>query len=151
MKAHAVVFVALGMAGGLLVGGCSTYRSPVTGGEAHYRCETLRTKLNTDIGAVYAAARLALGELHLKPMRAAEDGISGEIMALDARRDTVEILLGALPEERTALCIRIGVFGDKNKSIVLLERILENLVPQEESAITPVVQWDDQFIGSPKR
>ncbi len=143
MKAHGVVFVTLGMAVGLLLGGCSTYRSPATGEKAHYGCETLRTKLNADIGAVYAAARCATRELRLKPMRAAEDGISGEILALNARRDTVEIRLGALPEGRTALYIHIGVFGDKKKSIVLLERILENLIRQGPGGVMPVVQWEE--------
>ncbi len=151
MKAEAIVLVALGMAGSLLADGCSAYRSPATGEKAYYGCETLRTKLNADIGAVYAAARCATRELRLKPMRAAEDGISGEILALNARRDTVEIRLGALPEGRTALRIRIGVFGDKKKSIVLLERILENLIQQEEGVVTPVVQWSEQAIGLPKR
>jgi len=149
MKSDIMVLAALGLAGGLLMSGCSTYRSPATGEEAHYGCERLKTELNVPIGEVYAAARRATCELRLRPMRAAEDGISGEITAFDAQRDTVEIRLGALPEGRTVMSIRVGVFGDKNKSVVLLERILENLGQQEGP--TPVAQWNDLPIGSPLR
>ncbi len=151
MKAHAVVLMALGVTTCLLVGGCATYHDPATGEPAHYGCETLRTKLNADIGAVYGAARRATNELHLRVTRAAQDGISGEILARDAHRDNVDIQLGALPEGRTRLTIRVGVFGDKNKSIVLLQRILDNLSREGQVAAAPVMQWGDQSMGPPKR
>ncbi len=151
MKAHGVVLVVLGMTGGLLVGGCATYHDPATGEEAHYGCQTLKTKLDADIGAVYTAARRATNELRLRVTRAAQDGISGEITARDAHRDNVDIQMGALPEGRTVLTIRVGVFGDKQKSIVLLERILANLSGQPQATVAPVVQWGDQSIGLPKR
>ena len=147
MKAHAVVLMALGVTACVPAGGCATYHDPATGEPAHYGCETLRTKLNADIGAVYGAARRATNELHLRVMRAAQDGISGEILARDAHRDNVDIQLGALPEGRTRLTIRVGVFGDKNKSIVLLQRILDNLSRQELAAFMPAVEWSRAEVG----
>ncbi len=151
MKAYAVVFVALGMAGSLLVGGCYTYHNPATGEEAQYGCETLTAKLDAEIPAVYAAAKRATSEFRLRVTRAAQDGISGEIRAIDAQRDTVEVELGALPEGRTVLKIRIGAFGDKNKSIVLFEQIVENLSQAQQLAAAPAVQWGDPSVRPAKR
>jgi hypothetical protein len=143
MKAHAVVFVALGMAACLLPGGCAAYQDPTTGEKAHYGCQTLKAKLDAGIPVVYAAARRATSDLHLRVTRAAHDGISGEIRAIDAQRDCVDVCLGALPEGRTVLKIRVGVFGDKNKSIVFFEQIMKNLSQAQPLAAAPVVQWEN--------
>jgi len=146
MRIRAIVLGVCGVAGGLLVPGCSTYHDPATGAQATYASETLRARLDAPIGAVYAAAKRATSELRLRSMRAAEDGISGEITALNARHDTVNIELGALPENRTQVAIRVGVFGDKNKAIVLFERILENMSQEGRSAAVTTVQWGGQPI-----
>jgi hypothetical protein len=50
MKARAVLFVALGP-------GCSGYQDPTTGEEARYSLDTLRTRLDLEIGTVCATAR----------------------------------------------------------------------------------------------
>jgi hypothetical protein len=147
MDARVVMLVALGIAGSLLAPGCSTYRDPASGEEARYGLETLKARLSLEIGTVYAAARRAADELKLKVMRAAEDGISGEIRAYDAQRDQVEIRLGAMPEGRTLLTINIGAFGDKNKSIVLFEHILDNLSRAEQIAAAPALQWGGPAVG----
>lgn len=141
MKAYALWIVVLGIAGGLLGQGCSTYRDPATGEEATYGCQTLKAKLDLDIGTVYAAAKRAALDLRLRVMRAAVDGISGEIRALDAQRDSVDIQLGAMPEGRTRLTISVSVFGDKDKSIVVFERILGNLSATQQAAAAASVQW----------
>jgi len=150
MNAHAMVLVTLGVAGGLLTHGCSTYRDPATGEEARFGMETLKARLDLEIGAVYAAARQAADDLDLKVMRAAEDGISGQIQALDAQYDLVTIRLGAMPEDRTLLAINVGVFGDKNKSLVLFEQIMDNLSRAEQIAAAPALQWGGQMVGPPR-
>ncbi len=150
MDARVITLVALEMAGGLLAPGCSTYRDPATGEEATYGMETLKARLDVDVGTVYAAARRAANELHLRVMRAAEDGISGEIRAYDAQRDQVEIRLGAMPEDRTLLAINVGPFGDKKKSLVLFEHIMENLSRAEQIAAAPSLPWGGQAVGPPR-
>jgi hypothetical protein len=141
MKAHAVWFVVLGLAVVLLGQGCSTYHDRASGEEATYGCQTLKAKLDLDIGTVYTAAKRAAFCLRLRVMRAAEDGISGEIRAIDAQRDWVEIRLGALPEGRTRLTISVGAFGDKKKSIVMFEHIMANLSAMQQAAAAACVQW----------
>jgi hypothetical protein len=141
MKAYVFWLVAVGSAGSLLCPGCAAYHDPASGAKAWYGCETLRAKLDLEIGAVYVAAKQATADLYLKVRRSAADGISGEIRALDARYDTVEIRLKALPRNRTAVAIRIEPFGDKQKSIVVFVQIMENLSREQQLAAASSVQW----------
>ncbi len=147
MDTRLIMLVVLGVAGGLLAPGCSSYRDPVTGEKATYGMQTLKARLDADVGTVYAAARKAAAELKLKVMRAAEDGISGEIRAYDAQRNQVEIRLGAMPEDRTLLAISVGPFGDKKKSIVLFEHIMGNLSQAEQIAAAPALPWGGPAVG----
>ncbi|MCL5282452.1 MAG: DUF3568 domain-containing protein [Planctomycetes bacterium] len=150
MKAHALMLAVFGIGGGLLAPGCSTYHDPATGEKATYGIQTLKARLDLDVGTLYAAAQRAAVEANLKVVRTAEDGISGEIWAYDAQRDLVQIRLGALPEGRTLLAINIGVFGDKNKSIVLFEYILDNLNRAERFAAACSGPWADQAVRPPR-
>jgi len=150
MDARVVMLVALGIVGGLLAPGCSTYHDPATGEEATYGMQTLKARLDVDVGTVYAAARRAADELNLKVMHASKDGISGQIRAYDAQRDQVEIRLGAMPEDRTLLAINVGPFGDKNKSLVLFEYILKNLSRAAQVAAAPSLQWGGQAVEPPR-
>ena len=43
-----------------------------------------------------------------------------------------------MPEDRTLLAINVGVFGDKNKSLVLFGHIMDNLGQVEQNAATYV-------------
>jgi hypothetical protein len=146
MKISIVMLLVLGTLGGLFVPGCTTYRDPVTGEEATYLFETLRARLNLEIGPVYAAAEKAVHELRLRPTRQAEDGISAEIRAVDSHYQTVEIRMAALPQGRTLLTIRVGLVGDKDKSLVLFEQIMQNLSQAEQQAAAPAVQWGDRAL-----
>jgi len=143
-----VILLAVGLAGGWLVPGCTTYRDPVTGQEARYRFETLRAELDLPIRTVYTAAKRATSELDLRSTRAAQDGLAGEIRAVNAQLETVDIQVGALPGGRTELSIRVGVFGDRDKSIVLFESIMANLSAPEQLAAVPSLRWDEKPLES---
>jgi len=101
--------------------------------EARYEWETLRAEIDAPVSTVFYAAKDAAEELDLELLRCALDGLAGEIIALDANRDDVDIHLEALPESRSLLAIRIGVFGSVNKSEVLFSRIGEELSGQENA------------------
>jgi len=151
MKAEVIGLVAVGIASAMLCQSCASYRDPATGEEAKYGFETLRATVHLEIGTVYAAARKATLDFRLKAVRAAEDGISGEIRAWDAQSDLVEVRLGALPENRTLLTIRVGTFGDRNKSLVLFERIMENLSEAHQVAAAPDLQWSPRPVHPSRR
>ncbi len=132
MRRLAVTIAFVVATGCLLCPGCApTYRDPATGVEARYEWETLRTELGEPISTVYYAARDAAQELDLRMLRCDLDGIAAEIVALDAHLETVYIRLEALPESRSLVMIRVGMFGSKNKSIVLFSQIMEQLAGQE--------------------
>ena len=42
-------------------------------------------------------------------------------------RKVITIKFEVLPRSRTKMAIRVGSFGDKNKSTVIFNRIMENL------------------------
>lgn len=129
--------------GCFLCPGCApTYQDPVTGAEARYEWETLRTELEQPISTVYYAARDATDNLDLRLLRCDLNGISAEIVALDAHLETVTIRLEALPEFRSLLTIRIGLFGDENKSVVLFSEIMDHLAGRE-GAFSKVLTPDD--------
>jgi hypothetical protein len=81
--------------------------------------------------------------------REAEDGISAEIIALDAQRERVDIALGALPGSRTKLCIQVGFGGDRDKSIVLFESIVAKSSRQGWVTAVPPAPQSAQGGGSP--
>jgi hypothetical protein len=128
MRGRAVVIVGLAMAGCLWYPGCaSTVEDPATGAQAQYEWETLEAELDPGIRTAHLAAREAVDRLDLRVLRDELDGIAAEILALDAHFDSIEIRLAALPESGTLLTIRIGLFGDRNKSAVLFGRIMQSL------------------------
>jgi hypothetical protein len=147
MRGHGIVCTVLVVVGSLCCPGCGReIRTSATGVEVEYEWNTLEARLDYGIEHVYKAARETAHELDLEVFRGAQDGIAAEILALDARRDEVEIVLGALPGSRTELCIRVGCFGDRNKSVVLFDAIMSKLTEEETAAsvlppvsgITPV-------------
>jgi hypothetical protein len=118
----------VGVTLGLLCPGCSsTVQDPATGARAEYQWETLTAELDQEIGVVYPAAKEATDELDLRVMREEVDGLAGEIRVIDAHLDSIDIQMEAMPAGRTLLTIRVGIFGDKNKSTVLFGEIMENL------------------------
>lgn len=133
MGRWAVVAMSAVAAGCFLGSGCApTYQDPATGVEARYEWETLKAKLNRPIAEVYYAARDAAEDLDLRPLRCGLDGIAAEVVALDAHCDRVDIRVGALPESRSLLAIRVGFLGDMNKSAVLFSEIMERLARCED-------------------
>lgn len=134
MTRRGAALVLLTLAGLVLFPGCGpAYRDPATGLEASYEWETLASELDLEIDDVYPAACATVDELDLRVLRDTLDGIAAEILALDAHFETVTVRLAALPEARTLLTIRIGLFGDKNKSIVLFSQIVRNLGQREDA------------------
>jgi hypothetical protein len=128
MKRRAVAIRALVIGGCLLLAGCGSPAIETGPGvRAGYAWDTLYARLDYPIGEVYHAAGAAVKELHLKVLRHGRDGVAGEISAMDAQHEYIWIDLQAWPRSRTALTIRAGVFGDRNKSAVIFERILEDL------------------------
>jgi len=140
MKARIVLLIVLGLAGGLLVPGCLTYKNPTTGTKA-YTYHTLRAEVDAPMPVVYAAALQAADSLDLTVGRADQGAFGAVIRAVDVLDNVVDIRLKVLSPERTGLAIDIGVFGDRRKSIMVFDRIMANLAEKEPALVVPSVWW----------
>jgi len=128
MTARAVTLVVAAFVGCWFCQGCaSTVREPTRGVEAKYQWDVLEARVDRSIWEVHEAAQEAVEDLELRVIYKGVDGLAGAIRAVDARFENVDVQLGALPRSRTLLTIQIGLFGDKDKSIVLFEHIMAQL------------------------
>lgn len=108
--------------------GCgSEVHSPQRDALAEYEWGTLEASTNHPLERTYTATTKALSDLELGSWYDRHDDIAAEIIARDAQGDVVTINLEALPESRTQVKIRISRFGDKNKSQVVFNHIMEHL------------------------
>jgi len=76
---------------------------------------------------VYNAAMKTIKAMDLKLVSEKKDALSGEITSTDVEEKKIQIKLAALTSETTKISIRIGSFGDEDKSRVILESIRKNL------------------------
>jgi hypothetical protein len=114
----------LALAAGIALAGCATSVNDTQGRrEAIYELGTLKATLSAPIGQVYEAAQESLKELDLRVLNAKHDGIAAELVSRDAQDKQVSVRLEAMPDSQTQLHISVGMFGDKNKSVVLLQHI----------------------------
>jgi hypothetical protein len=128
MRRNVTSFLVFLAGGFLLCQGCSSgIQGPGADFNAQYEWGTLKAKLDYPISAAHKAAKAAVEELKLKVVYDAHDSVAGQIIARDADRQTIKIMLDALPMSRTALTMTVGFFGDKSKSNVIFNKIVENL------------------------
>ena len=108
--------------------GCASSLNDAQGKrEALYEMGTLKASISAPVNRVYEAAQQTLKDLDLATLGAKQDGIAAELLSRNAQGQEIAIRLGALPDSKTQLHIHVGMFGDKNKSIVLLRHIKDNL------------------------
>ncbi len=128
MNVRQTVFLCPVLAAGFALLGCATSVNDSTGRrEAIYELGTLKATLPAPIERAYASAQETLKELDLRVLGAKQDGIAAELVSRDAQGVQVSIKLEAMPDSQTQLRIHVGMFGDKNKAVVLLRRIKNNL------------------------
>ncbi len=116
------------LAAGVVLAGCATSINDARGRrEAIYELGTLKATLPAPIDRVYDAAQEAFRELDLRVLDAKRDGIAAELVSRDAQGEQLSVKLEAMPDSQTQLRIRVAMFGDKNKSVVLLRHIKDRL------------------------
>ena len=101
---------------------------------ARYAWDALNARLDYTVDEVHEAASGAVHQLDLDVLRDDHDGVAGEVSTVDAPRENIVIDMEALPGSRTILTIRADIFGDRNKSEVIFEQIMENLRREEVAA-----------------
>jgi hypothetical protein len=91
------------------------------------------------IDTVFDATREATEKLGLSVLegKTEKDALSATIVARDAEDKRVTIKLKARTEQSTKISIRIGTFGDRTKSLMIYNRIRENLKATTEAQVSP--------------
>lgn len=108
--------------------GCgSDIHSTGPASEADYDWGTLEATLDDPLEASYRAAKDALAELELPILHDTQDDIAAELATRDAHDEEITIRLEALPGSRTQMTIHASPLGDKNKSHVIFNQIMDNL------------------------
>jgi len=112
--------------------GCAAVIAAVAGagiGVATYAYVTgdLKIEYPCPYDAVWAAALQALQDLDITVEETIKDGISGTIKAKRANDTPVHIKVKREAEETTIVKIRVGVFGNKKESIIIMEAIDKHL------------------------
>jgi len=112
-----------------LSGGCAGLIVGTAGGGAAvaYVKGELRATKDAPIGSVYGATLRALDEMNIRVSKKRQDATSAQITGELANDDDLEIWFERTSDDSTRLGIRIGTFGDEEKSRLILERIDEQL------------------------
>jgi len=80
-----------------------------------------------NIDKVYNATLKAMEKLELNVTEKSKDALSAKVIARDSQDKKITIILASTAEGATKISIRVGVFGDKTKSLLIYEQIKKNL------------------------
>lgn len=130
VNCRAIVSVMLLLAIAFGTGGCLVAAVGAgAAGTAVYLTGDLEAMEPHGIDAVYAAARKAVGDLELSLIESetGKDALAATVTARDSEGKDIKIKLASTTTGTTKMSIRIGVFGDKTKSTLILQQIQENL------------------------
>lgn len=83
--------------------------------------------LNHSLDDVYRAAQKAVAQLDFTKINEQKSGVDARLISRTATDKKVEITLQRTGAKVTKLDIRIGVFGDQDMSLTLLDTIKSNL------------------------
>lgn len=96
-------------------------------GTAVYATGDLEVVEAEKLDVVYDATLAAMKDLDLYVTKQTRDALSAVIVARDAQDKKITIKLNAATSEVTELSIRIGTFGNEEKSRLIHKEILRNL------------------------
>jgi hypothetical protein len=91
----------------------------------------IRGELDATLGNQYdlviKATDGSIGQLQFAKVRETKDAFSSEIIARTAEDKKIDITITKVADNLTKVAIRIGVFGDEEKSRAILDKIKGNL------------------------
>lgn len=116
------MFLLQGCAAVLIVGGITAGAST-----AAYIKGDLEVTLKEDINSVYQACLIALDELEINVIKQQKDQLSARIIGRDAMDKKITLKMNSTNEQLTKLSVRVGIFGNKEKSQIIYQKIKENL------------------------
>lgn len=97
------------------------------GGTVAYIRGDLEATLEADVNRATTASEAAIKELGFALVKRAVDTTGGEVIARTAQDKKVSIELERASEKVTNVRIRVGTFGDEERSQLILETIQQEL------------------------
>ena len=120
--------MALGLAVLGLASGCvAVVAGAGAGGAVAYTEGRLSADLSADIGRTEQATRTAISQLQFVLVSDRTDALSGELIARTAQDKKVDIELSKSGDTVTHVKIRVGIFGNSEISLEILNKIKANL------------------------
>ncbi|MFZ5494277.1 MAG: DUF3568 family protein [Verrucomicrobiota bacterium] len=111
-----------------LTTGCVVVAAGAVGaGAVAYVRGELESSLEADLDAAYAAAQRALTKLEFARIDQRKSGLDAQLVHRTALDKKVEIKLKKVTDKLTKIEIRVGVVGDQELSLTLLEKIKDEL------------------------
>jgi hypothetical protein len=107
--------------------GCVVVAAGAGAGAVAYVRGDLDTTVNADYEKVVSAAREAVSELEFAKVSDNKDALKAVLVSRTAQDKKVEITLQNTGKKITNVKIRVGVFGDEQLSISILDKIKSNL------------------------
>ncbi len=96
------------------------------GAVAYVRGE-LESSVEADLDATYAAAQRALDKLEFARIEQRKSGLDAQLVHRTALDKRVEIKLKKITDRLTKIEIRVGIVGDQELSLTLLDKIRAEL------------------------
>lgn len=96
------------------------------GAVAYVRGE-LESSVEADLDATYAAAQSALAKLEFARIEQRKSGLDAQLVHRTALDKRVEIKLKKITDRLTKIEIRVGIVGDQELSLTLLDKIRAEL------------------------
>lgn len=107
--------------------GCVVVAAGAGAGAVAYVRGDLDTTLNADYEKVVAATREAIEQLEFAKMSDNKDALKAVLVSRTAQDKKVEITLQSAGKKITNVKIRVGIFGDEQLSLSILDKIKSNL------------------------
>lgn len=111
-----------------LAGGCTTVvDTSNSGASITYQAGKLETFVAADLAKTTVATRRALEILRFASVRERTDALNSVFVARTALDKKVEVTLTKVSDATTRIDIRVGLIGDQDVSLAVLEKIRTNL------------------------
>jgi hypothetical protein len=125
---YRVVLALVSLAALPWLSGCVVVAAGAVGaGAVAYVRGSLESSLEANLDTAYAATQRALAQLEFAKIEQSRSGVDARLVHRTALDKKVEIKLKKVTERLTKIEIRVGVVGDQELSLTLLDKIRSEL------------------------
>ena len=109
------------------ISGCVVIAAGAGAGAVAYVRGELDSSVEHDLDAVFKASQQALAKLEFAKINDHKSGVDARLVARTALDKRVEIKLTKVTDTLTKVQIRVGLIGDQDLSLMILEKIKAGL------------------------